>query len=263
LWSNAGKLSPVVAAAAVMGLAGLARGQQQNVLPQNGQVVNGQATINQNGNYMGINASNGAVINWQSFNIGQGQTVQFFQPTAQSRVLNRITGPDPSSINGNLIANGIVYLVNPAGVFFGQGAVINTGGIYAAAGNISNSDFLAGRNHFTNVQGAVGNRATINTPSIHLVGQRVANYGTINAPNGMVTMTAGSDVLIGEQGGQIFARVSGGSGATGVTQAGEINAAGGKVVLGSGDMYAMAIDHPGSTKAKEIRLEGGQSGVVS
>ncbi len=263
LWNNAGKLSPVVAAAAVMGLTGLLRAQQQNTLPQNGQVVNGQATINQNGNYMGINASNGAVINWQSFNIGQGQTVQFFQPDAQSRVLNRITGPDPSRIAGSLISNGIVYISNPAGVYFAHGSLVDVGGIYAAAGSITNNDFVNNNNHFTGVTGTVENKGTINAATTSLIGQRVSNYGTINAPNGMVTMAAGDDVYVGERNGQVFARVSGGSGPVGVTQAGQINASGGRVVLGSGDMYAMAIDHPGSTRAKEIHLEGGATGVVS
>ncbi len=230
--------------------------------PHGGHVVAGSATINQNGNFTGITASNGAIINWQSFNIGQGQTVQFFQPTSSSRVLNRVSGSDPSRIAGNLVSNGIVYITNAAGVFFAHGSLVNVGGIYASAGNISNADFLAGRNHFTNVQGVVQNDGVINSPAAHLVGQHVANYGSINAPNGMVTMTAGSDVYIGEQGGQVFARISGtpASGGTGVTQAGQINAAGGQVRLGAGDMYAVAIDHPGSTVARNITLQGGRGG---
>ena len=40
----------------------------------------------------------------------------------------------------------------------GTNALVNVGGIYASAGNISNADFLAGRNHFTGVQGVVQRR---------------------------------------------------------------------------------------------------------
>ena len=102
---------------AASGLALPAHAQQ----PQGSQVVAGSAHVNQQGNYTGITASNGAVINWQSFNIGQGQTVQFFQPDANSRVLNRVSGPDPSRIAGTLLSNGIVYITNAAGVYFAHG----------------------------------------------------------------------------------------------------------------------------------------------
>ncbi len=263
LRASAGRLNPVWAAAAALSLAGLARAQAQTQ-PQGGQVVAGTASIAQNGNFTGITAGNGAIINWQSFNIGQGNTVQFYQPSATSRVLNRVTGADPSVIAGSLVANGIVYISNQAGVYFAHGSLVNVGGIYAAAGNITNADFINNVNHFTNVSGNVENRGTINAGSASLVGRQAANFGTINAPGGLVTMTAGSDVYIGEQGGQVFARVSGGGrNDTGVTQAGQINAKGGQVVFGAGDLYAMAIDHPGNTQATRIKADGGSSGVVS
>ncbi|MBL9031140.1 MAG: filamentous hemagglutinin N-terminal domain-containing protein [Phycisphaerae bacterium] len=232
--------------------------------PTGGQVASGSATIRQQGATTTITASNGAIINYQSFNIAAGETVRFVQPDASSRVLNRVTGPDPSRIAGSLIANGIVYIVNPAGVYFAQGSLVNVGGLYAAAGKITNADFLANVNHFTGVRGTVENSGTINAGAAHLVGARVANYGAINAPEGIVTMTAGEDVYVGTQGGQIFARVDRSSGGSvGVAQAGEINAPRGRVALGAGDMYAMAIDHPGRTTAKDISLRGGRTGVVS
>ncbi|MBX3375928.1 MAG: filamentous hemagglutinin N-terminal domain-containing protein [Phycisphaeraceae bacterium] len=261
LRAAAGRLIPVWTAAALIGLSPAARAQVQ---PQGGQVVSGSGSIQQNGNFTGITAGNNTIINWQSFNIGQGQTVQFFQPSATSRVLNRVTGPDPSTIAGSLIANGIVYIANPAGVYFAHGSLVNVGGIYAAAGQITNADFLNNVNRFTTGPGSVQNHGTINAGAAHLIGRQAANFGTINAPGGVVTMTAGSDVYIGEQGGQIFARVQGGgAGDTGVNQAGQINAKGGQVVLGAGDLYAMAIDHGGRTQASRIKVEGGVGGVVS
>jgi len=247
-----------LAAMAILAAPALAQG------PSGGHLVHGTGSIQQNGSSTVITAGNGAIFNFQSFNINQGHTVQFLQPGSTSKVLNRITGPDPSRIAGTLTANGIVYIANPAGVFFAQGSLVNVGGIYAAGGKISNADFLAGTNRFTDLRGNVENRGTINSPSVNLVGARVANYGTIYAPSGMVTMAAGDEVYIGEQHGQIFARVSGGAtGGTGITQAGTVNAAGGQVRLGAGDMFAMAIDHPGRTTAKDISLEGGRTGIVS
>ena len=37
-----------------------------------------------------------AAINWQSFNIGSQQTVQFDQPSSSAVALNRVVGPNPS-----------------------------------------------------------------------------------------------------------------------------------------------------------------------
>ncbi|MEX2218549.1 MAG: filamentous hemagglutinin N-terminal domain-containing protein [Phycisphaerales bacterium] len=246
---------------AVAGLAASAAAQ-----PQGGQVVHGSATFGQNGATTVINASNGAIINYQSFNIPTGTGVQFIQPGSTSKVLNRVLGPDPSKIAGSLTANGIVYIVNPAGVFFANGALVDVGGIYAGAGRMSNADFLAGRDRFTNLSGTVENRGTIRADAVGLFGTGVANYGTIHAPAGMVALAAGGEVLVGEQQGNFYAKVSGSApqaGATGVTQAGTIEAAGGRVLLGAGDLYAVAIDHAGATRARDIRLEGGRTGVVS
>jgi filamentous hemagglutinin family protein len=231
-----------------------------------GQVVSGSASIHQSGGNTTIHAGNNAIINYQSFNIGAGQSVRFVQPSSTSRVLNRITGPDPSTIAGSLQSNGIVYIANPAGVYFAHGALVNVGGIYAAAGRISNADFLNNINRFT-LSGAVENHGFISGAQVHLLGQRAANFGTIVAPGsaGIVTMTAGDEVMIGRVGGQIMARVSGGGGETGVTQAGDISAPGnsGRIQLGAGDMYALAIDHRGSSTARTITMEGGATGVVS
>ena len=91
--------------------------------PQGTQVVRGDATITRSGSLTQIRAANNTILNHRSFDIASGDSVQFIQPGANARVLNRITGATPTRIDGSLLANGKVYLVNPAGVFFGQGAV--------------------------------------------------------------------------------------------------------------------------------------------
>lgn len=260
LRSRRGLLSPVVLAAAA-GLASPAFGQLQGA-----HVAHGSATFTQNGNTTIVNASNNAIINYQSFNIAGGTTVRFDLPNSHSRVLNRVLGSDPSTIAGSLRSNGMVYIVNPAGVFFAHGALVDVGGIYAAAGHMSNSDFISGANRFTGLSGSVENRGTITGSAVSLLGAHVANFGSIVAPEGMVALAAGNDVLIGERRGNFYAKISGGApqaGGTGVSNSGEITASGGQVLIGAGDMYAVAIDHSGTTTAKDIRLEGGQGGVVS
>src|SRR3990172_6122439 len=88
-------------------------------LPQNPEVIRGQVAFERpNESTLNITASNKAIINYGAFGIGSGETVQFFQPSAHSTVLNRVLGADASSILGNLYGNGRVFLVNPNGIFF-------------------------------------------------------------------------------------------------------------------------------------------------
>src|SRR5438093_1497185 len=83
----------------------------------------------------------------------------------------------------------------PAGVYFGQGAYVSVGGLFAAAGNISNEDFLKGMNHFTGLSGDVLNAGSINASSVALVGWYVANVGAINVFGGLVMLLVGNEVL--------------------------------------------------------------------
>ncbi|MCL4513400.1 MAG: filamentous hemagglutinin N-terminal domain-containing protein, partial [Candidatus Eremiobacteraeota bacterium] len=95
--------------------------------PQGGTLSAGQAVISQNGGTTTIQElTNSAIINWNSFNIGAGQLVQFLQPEALSAILNRVIGVDPSVIFGTLKSNGIIFLINPNGILFGQGSEIDT-----------------------------------------------------------------------------------------------------------------------------------------
>src|SRR5262245_52025714 len=81
-------------------------------------VVAGKATFDRNGDITTIHASNGAIINYDQFSVWANEELHFIQPSSDARVLNRVLG-DATHIDGGLFANGIVYIVNPAGVFFG------------------------------------------------------------------------------------------------------------------------------------------------
>src|SRR5262245_54234213 len=90
-------------------------------------VTSGRANYVINGNVGTINQqSDRAILNWQSFNIGSGNTVNFQQPSSSSAALNRIFQNDPSRIFGALNANGQVFLINQNGIVFGAGAQVNT-----------------------------------------------------------------------------------------------------------------------------------------
>src|SRR5476649_2159328 len=113
--------------------------------PQGGTVSSGSASIVTLGNTLDINqTSQRAVIDWRSFNIAPNETTNFNQPNANAVTLNRVNNGNPSEILGNLHANGDVILVNPNGVFFGQGSKVDVNGLVATTANISNSAFMAG-----------------------------------------------------------------------------------------------------------------------
>ena len=92
-------------------------------------VIHGTATVQQAGAQTTITTTNGAgtnhsAIDWRSFSIPADRGVYFAQPDAASMSINRVTGPDPSSIFGTLGSNGRLVLVNPAGIAVGAGAVV-------------------------------------------------------------------------------------------------------------------------------------------
>src|SRR5690242_15378861 len=77
--------------------------------PVDGVVRAGTAVISQAGATTTVTQTSArAVIDWRSFDIAAGETVAFQQPGAQGAVLNRVTGPQFSSLQGSLTANGQV-----------------------------------------------------------------------------------------------------------------------------------------------------------
>ena len=171
-------------------------------LPTGGQVAAGAATISQpNAASLLVNqSSQNAILNWQSFSIGAGNSVVFQQPAASSIALNRVLGNNASAIFGSLTSNGQIFLVNPSGVLFGASANVSVGGLAASTLGIKDSDFLAGRYSFTNggTAGSVVNQGTITTLSGYaaLIGPQVSNSGIINARMGSVAMAGGDRVSL-------------------------------------------------------------------
>jgi len=118
--------------AAVLSLLATALGMTQLAVasggPTGGQIVAGAGQIQQNGNVTTIRQDSPTLsLNWQSFNIGANQTVNFLQPGSDAIAVNRIFSNTPSEIDGHLNANGQVWLINPNGILFGQGAQVNVG----------------------------------------------------------------------------------------------------------------------------------------
>ncbi|MEX0331567.1 MAG: filamentous hemagglutinin N-terminal domain-containing protein [Puniceicoccaceae bacterium] len=190
-----------------------------------------------------------AIVNWRSFNVQLDESVQFFQPNEMASILNRVMQNDPSQIAGSLTANGRVFIANPAGVIFGANAVIDVGQLVAAAGNISDADFLGGNYRFSGLQGAVENYGTINANTVALIGRTVGNYGQILAPAGTVIMAAGDELYLVEDQGFGHLRVQVAS----VDLADDTEGSSG--AYGAGDAYALAAGNYGLIEAGDVSVE--------
>ncbi len=235
--------------------------------PEGAQVVNGQVSFQQSGYNTTITASDKSIINYSSFDIARPEIVQFIQPGSSASVLNRILSANPTNINGTLLANGSVFFVNPAGVYFGAGARVNVNQLVASGLNITNSDFINGRYNFAGGNGSVINSGDISAEKVYLIGRQVANSGSISCPAGYVVMASGDRVFLGEPGTDVVLEVDAPSApesaetieGSGVLNEGTVDAAGGKIVLAAGDIYSQAISNTGSLSAS---VETGEAGQV-
>lgn len=176
----------------------LSGGAQAN--PQGMSVVAGQASATALGNLLEIRNSPGAILNWQQFNIGQGETTRFVQDSGASAVFNRVTGGQVSEILGTLQSNGQVFLINPNGILFGAGAVVDTAGFLASTLAASDSDLLAGRLSFSGSgqAGSIQNLGQLNSHSggsVVLIAPSIENNGIIHA-DGEILLAAGHSVTL-------------------------------------------------------------------
>lgn len=237
-------------------------GAAQEALPQNPTVISGGVDIGlPAGSSLTITQTTPrAIVNWQSFSIGQGNTVTFHQPDTSSAILNRVTGNTTSSIAGQLNANGQVFLVNPNGIVITPTGTVKTGGGFVASTlDIANEDFLSGQLAFSGngASARASNAGTISTDPggfVALLGGSVANSGTISVPLGRVGLGSGERVTLDLYGdGFLQVAVPTGSEAEGalIEQSGKISASGGRVELKA------------ATVREAIREAVNMSGVVA
>lgn len=170
-------------------------------LPTGGSVSAGQASISQSGANMVINqSSQRAAINWQSFNVGADAQVQF--NNGSGTTLNRVTGPEASTIAGRISATGQVIISNGNGVLFTPGSRIDVGGLVATTHAISDQAFMAGgdlRFERTGSTASVVNEGAISARLqgyVALLAPEVRNSGVIVAGKGTVALAAGEAVTL-------------------------------------------------------------------
>lgn len=232
--------------------------------PSGGVVVGGEVGfVTPDANTLLINqSSHNAAINWQSFSIQSSEYVIFNQPSASAVVLNRVVGGNPSEILGNLQANGRVFLINPLGVMFGEGAQVDVGGIVASTLDLNPDDFIAGRYVLRGDSQAgivnAGNIAASDGGFVVLLGDHVSNTGAIHANLGSVVLASGSQVTLDFTGDGLIQHsidTAAISDRAGVEHLGSIMADGGHVVMDANvtrDLKASVINTQGLVQARRI-----------
>ncbi|MEH0098091.1 MBG domain-containing protein [Pannonibacter sp. Pt2] len=255
------------------------------MLPTGGQVASGSVAVGVSGPVMTVTqGSNQAIVNWGSFSIGQGNTVNFVQPDASSAILNRVTGATASTIAGALNANGQVYLINPNGITITPtGRVTAGGGFVASTLDMSDEDFLKRQYRFS----GNGSSAKVSNEGVitigrggyaALIGGTVRNDGLIAVPMGKVGLGSGEQATLDLSGdGFLQVAVPTAEGAEGdgalVENSGQISAEGGTVVMKAATARHAArhaVNLSGSVEADsisgrdgEIVIGGGSGGKVT
>ena len=218
--------------------------------------------------------SNKAIIDWRQFSIPSGSTVQFVQPSASSMALNRVTGTQASQIDGNLLANGQVWLLNPSGVMIGNGGSINTASFLASTLDINNNDFINGRYRFdatSNTNGRIVNAGTIKSAEngyVVLSGKQINNEGVIEAKLGSVLLGSGQAMTLDLVGDKLLSFAINTPVATlptdgkaSIENSGRITAQGGKVMMTARtatDVMHSVINVSGVVDATSVRLVNGE-----
>ena len=243
---------------------------------ESGQIVAGNGGITTAGNTTTISQSTDKmIVNWKNFDVASGQTVNIQQPNAKSAILNRVTGSSAATqIDGNLNANGRVFVVNPNGVMIGSGAQVNVDSLVASSLNIEDAQFLRnGTDNYdqamdltgTGKQGAVTNQGTINAAhDVVLAGSQASNSGKINA--GSVSMDAADSMylLTDKYGGHVS--VYDASANAQVQNSGAIVSKIGNVELraaAAGDAIRTVVRNTGTIEANTAVVEKGGNIVLN
>ncbi|MCP4004039.1 MAG: filamentous hemagglutinin N-terminal domain-containing protein [bacterium] len=174
--------------------------------------MKGDTSVNTTGLDTVITATDQSVADYRSFDILANETVEVRITNDVGADLDggshlgRINSADPTSIDGKLFSNGHVYLINPAGILFGENAEIDVTGLHASAGSYDETDVnnvlaspdLDERVRYQQLVGKVENLGQITAEVVDLIGRHVVNAGTIGpqGENGFFVLISGSDVTI-------------------------------------------------------------------
>lgn len=252
-------------------------------MPEGGVVRSGSGSVTQNGKEMTIRQDSGRLaMDWTGFSVGKDETVRFQQPGKDALALNRGTGNQQSVIDGSLLSNGHVLLVNPNGVVIGKNASIDVGGLVASTAQVKDN-FMKEFGNSTGAfslggvsDGKIINEGTIKAEGglVALHAAKVENSGTISNTGGSAVLAAADTLtLTPDADGKLNFTVDGKAAEASALNKGAITADGGTIVMtadSASDVMSTVVNNSGTLQARTLRknekgqilLEGGESGQV-
>ncbi len=177
-------------------------------------------TVTPNGNQFNITggslSGDGANLfhSFQQFGLSEGQIANFLSSPNIRNILGRVAGGEPSVINGLIRVTGgnsNLFLINPAGIVFGQNARLDVPASFQATaatgiGFGANWFHAAGDSNYAALTGTpsafafslaqpgaivnTGSLAVTAGNSLSLIGGTVLNTGTLSAQGGNLTLAA-------------------------------------------------------------------------
>ena len=254
-----------------------------DAMPEGGVVRSGSGSVTQNGKEMTIRQDSGRLaMDWTGFSVGKDETVRFQQPGKDALALNRVTGNQQSVIDGSLLSNGHVLLVNPNGVVIGKNASIDVGGLVASTARVKDNfmkEFGNSTGPFS--LGGVSDGKIINEGTIKAEGGLVALHAAKVENSGTISNTGGSAVLAAadtltltpDADGKLNFTVDGKAAEASALNKGAITADGGTIVMtadSASDVMSTVVNNSGTLQARTLRknekgqilLDGGDKGQV-
>lgn len=254
-----------------------------DAMPEGGVVRSGSGSVTQNGKEMTIRQDSGRLaMDWTGFSVGKDETVRFQQPGKDALALNRVTGNQQSVIDGSLLSNGHVLVVNPNGVVIGKNASIDVGGLVASTAQVKDN-FMKEFGNSTGAfrLGGVSDGKIINEGTIQAEGGLVALHAAKVENSGTISNTGGSAVLAAadtltltpDADGKLNFTVDGKAAEASALNKGAITADGGTIVMtadSASDVMSTVVNNSGTLQARTLRknekgqilLEGGDKGQV-
>jgi filamentous hemagglutinin family protein len=196
----------------------LAQITPDNTLGDENSVVNSRDATNDSIDGGAIRGQN-LFHSFSEFNVDAGRGVYFANPEAVTNIFSRVTGNDVSDILGTLGVDGAanLFLINPNGIIFGEGASLDVNGSFAAT-TADGIEF--GEQGFFSASNRESPKLLTINPSAYLFNQV--------APGAIVNNSTTNDIGLQVQSKKNLSLIGGDI----TLDSGLITASGGKVELG-------------------------------
>lgn len=200
-----------------------------------------------------------ALLNWQTFNVGQNTTVNFNQQgNANWAALNKVApNVAPSQILGAIKADGAVYVINQNGIIFGGSSQINVHTLIASTLDLSTK--LSASNYQGFLQNGLFSLLSDVPTSAGVTGAGAAIFN--QGSNGKIIVQPGAVI---DTTGKLSATGDGGYvallGDGGVSNAGSITTQNGQIILASDSSVTLVTPlstNVGTKTAIQVLAGGG------